>query len=278
MSGTGRQRPRQPAHAAADVEHGLARADLHVRQAQHPVDDLLPALPERASVRIVVADLVVDEVERVLARPLVPVTLGVSLCHPRHRTGQPAVSSAPAATCALLRCRAVGGPENARRRWRWAIFAVLVLAAVVVGVLVSVSLVDGKSLMSYTADDSLISFRYSQNLADGHGPVWNLTGSRTDGYTSALWMFLIAIPTALGADPAVAAKVLSLIAGAGILALLAFAGGRRALLARVIAIGALVLSPAFLTLTVQGLETTVAALMATAVAWLLFRAVRSPGS
>jgi hypothetical protein len=154
----------------------------------------------------------------------------------------------------------------------------LAVAAVVVAMLVTVPLVDGKSLMSYTADDSFISFRYSENLANGHGPVWNVDGSKTDGYTSALWMALVAIPAAVEADPVVAAKVISLLAGAGILVLLAFAGGARAPLVRVVALAALVLSPAFLTLTVQGLETIVAALMATLAAWLLFQALRSPGN
>jgi arabinofuranosyltransferase len=152
----------------------------------------------------------------------------------------------------------------------------MTVAIVIAGMLIAVPLVDGQTLASYTADDSYISFRYSDNLADGHGPVWNAVGPRADGYTSALWMALVAVPTAVGADPAVAAKVLGLLAGALIVLVLGVAGGRRALLARAIAIGALVLSPTFLTLTVQGLETTLAALMATLAAWTLVRAIRSP--
>ena len=154
--------------------------------------------------------------------------------------------------------------------------AALALAVIAAAVMIAVPLVDGQPLAGYTADDSFISFRYSENLADGHGPVWNHVGPQTDGYTSALWMALVAAPAAVGADPVVAAKVLGLLAGAGILVLLAFAGGRRAPLARVVAMAALVLSPAFMTLTVQGLETTVAAFLATAAAWLLVRAVRAP--
>jgi hypothetical protein len=154
---------------------------------------------------------------------------------------------------------------------------ILGVAVAVAAGLVAVPLVDGKSLMSYTADDSFISFRYSENFANGDGPVWNLAGPRTDGYTSVLWMLLIAIPATVGADPVIVAKVFGALAGGAILAILAFAGGRGGLLARIVAIAALVASPAFLTLTVQGLETTVGALMATLAAWLLFRAVQSPG-
>ena len=157
------------------------------------------------------------------------------------------------------------------------VIALLVAAVVAATLVVVVPLVEGEPLIGYTADDALISFRYSENLANGHGPVWNTSGPRADGYTSALWMVLVAIPDAVGADPEVAAKVLSLLAGLAIVALLALAGPRRAALVRAVAIGALVLSPAFLTLTVQGMETTVAALLATLVAWLLVAAVRSPG-
>jgi hypothetical protein len=157
-------------------------------------------------------------------------------------------------------------------------FVAVSMAVAVAAVLVTVPLVDGKSLMSYTADDAFISFRYSENLSDGHGPVWNLDGPRTDGYTSALWMVLVAVPGVVNADPVVAAKVLGVLAALALLLLLAFAGGRGGLLVRIVAIAALALSPAFLTLTIQGMETTAATLMAAVAAWLLVRAVRSPNS
>jgi arabinofuranosyltransferase len=174
-------------------------------------------------------------------------------------------------------------PAGPLTRHRWATGTVatavaVAVAIVIAGILIAVPLVDGQTLASYTADDSYISFRYSDNLANGHGPVWNTVGPRADGYTSALWMALVAVPTAVGADPAVAAKVLGLLAGALIVLVLGVSGGRRAPLARAVAIGALVLSPAFLTLTVQGLETTLAALMATLAAWTLVRTIRSPSN
>jgi hypothetical protein len=170
-----------------------------------------------------------------------------------------------------------------RSGWRWraltherALIAALLAAVVAVTVLVTVPLVDGQPLISFTADDALISFRYSDNLANGHGPVWNLTGPRTDGYTSALWMALIAAPDAIGADPAAAAKVLGLLAALAIALMLAVAGPRRATVVRGAAIGTLALSPAFLTLAVQGMETIWAAMLATATAWLMVRAVQVP--
>src|SRR4051794_4271668 len=143
--------------------------------------------------------------------------------------------------------------------------------------LVLVPLVDGVPLLRFTADDAYISFRYSTNLAGGHGPVWNVVGAHADGYTSPLWMALVAIGDLLGAGLEAWSKVLSLLAAGGIAALLAFAGGRGALLVRAVAIGFLALSPAFMAITVQGFETTTAAFLATATAALLLRAMRRPG-
>jgi hypothetical protein len=40
-----------------------------------------------------------------------------------------------------------------------------------------------RAYFRFTSDDAYISFRYAQNLADGHGPVWN-PGERVEGYTT----------------------------------------------------------------------------------------------
>jgi hypothetical protein len=37
------------------------------------------------------------------------------------------------------------------------------------------------------ADDQMISMRYAENLAGGHGLVWNAGGERVEGYTNFLW-------------------------------------------------------------------------------------------
>jgi hypothetical protein len=169
---------------------------------------------------------------------------------------------------------------SARRRaleQPWAIPAALTLAAAAAIVLLTVPLVDGQPLLSYTADDAQITFRYSDNIATGHGPVWNHVGPRADGYTSAAWTFLLALPAALGIGLPAAAKALGLLCAAAIVLMLALAGGRKAVLVRIVAIAALALSPAFLALTVQGMETIFAAMLATAVALLLAAAMRRPG-
>ena len=50
---------------------------------------------------------------------------------------------------------------------------------------------------SFLCDDAFITFRYAQNLAGGHGPVFN-QGERVEGYTSYLWMILMAAVIRLG--------------------------------------------------------------------------------
>ena len=56
--------------------------------------------------------------------------------------------------------------------------------------------------MSFVCDDAFISFRYAQNLAQGHGLVFNL-GERVEGYTNFLWTLLLGLIVAVGARPEV---------------------------------------------------------------------------
>jgi arabinofuranosyltransferase len=50
------------------------------------------------------------------------------------------------------------------------------------------------------AGDAYVTFRYARNLAEGHGPVYNI-GEYVEGYANFLWMVLVAIPGALLGDP-----------------------------------------------------------------------------
>jgi hypothetical protein len=69
-------------------------------------------------------------------------------------------------------------------------------------------------LWSYTVDDTFISLRYAQHLAQGHGLVYNL-GQRVEGYTNFLWTVLLALPFVLHIDPIVFIKVVNLALLAG---------------------------------------------------------------
>jgi len=62
------------------------------------------------------------------------------------------------------------------------------------------------------AEDAFITFRYSLNIAQGNGPVFN-PGERVEGYSNFLWMILIALPKALfGADIVTTASVFGVLA------------------------------------------------------------------
>ena len=63
-------------------------------------------------------------------------------------------------------------------------------------------------MFRFTVDDAYITLRYSQNVARGAGAVYNTIGPRAEGYTSFLWMLLLAIPHVIRANALVAAKAL----------------------------------------------------------------------
>jgi len=72
----------------------------------------------------------------------------------------------------------------AATRFSWTKGVVAVLAAAAVLVL------HGRIYQNYLVDDAFISFRYAQNLAAGHGVVWNI-GEHVEGYTNFLWVLIL---------------------------------------------------------------------------------------
>jgi len=71
--------------------------------------------------------------------------------------------------------------------WRLREQPLYALAVVVIGG-TALLLLHGR-YFDYYADDAFITLRYSRNLADGLGPVWN-RGERVEGYTTFLWMLM----------------------------------------------------------------------------------------
>ncbi|HEU4723671.1 MAG TPA: hypothetical protein VFU59_00090 [Candidatus Eisenbacteria bacterium] len=71
----------------------------------------------------------------------------------------------------------------------------------------------------FLTDDAFISFRYAQNLSQGHGLVFNPGGERVEGYTNLLWVLILAGFDALGLAPERVANVLSVAATAALVAL-----------------------------------------------------------
>lgn len=68
-------------------------------------------------------------------------------------------------------------------------------------------------------DDAFISFRYSKNLAAGHGLTWNPGAPPTEGYTNFLFVVALAPFIRLGWDPLLVARLLSLLAASGLAAI-----------------------------------------------------------
>jgi hypothetical protein len=62
----------------------------------------------------------------------------------------------------------------------------------------------------YTNDDALIFSRFAVHLAEGNGPVYNL-GERVEGFTSPLWVALVAASSLISSDVIVTAKVMGVI-------------------------------------------------------------------
>jgi len=68
----------------------------------------------------------------------------------------------------------------------------------------------------FVIDDAFISFRFAQNLVDGHGLVFNV-GDRVEGYSNLLYVLLTAVGLKLGLDPLLWGRFLGTAAMAGLL-------------------------------------------------------------
>ncbi len=59
----------------------------------------------------------------------------------------------------------------------------------------------------FTLDDAFITLRYAKHLAAALGPAWNPGAEPVEGYTTALWLLLLAAGQLLGLDGVLVAKV-----------------------------------------------------------------------
>lgn len=129
------------------------------------------------------------------------------------------------------------------------------IRAVVVAVAVLLFVLACAGFRDSVIDDAFIVFRYADHLLAGHGPVFN-PGERVEGFTSPLWLLLLAAGRAAGFDYLSLVPAFGIAFGAAaILATHALARrvapGWPALLAPVL----LAVHPAFAMWSVHGLET-----------------------
>jgi tetratricopeptide (TPR) repeat protein len=66
----------------------------------------------------------------------------------------------------------------------------------------------------FIQDDAFITFRYIRNFIDGNGLVFNI-GERVEGYTTFLWLMILAIPAKLGINLIPASRYLGVALGMG---------------------------------------------------------------
>lgn len=81
-------------------------------------------------------------------------------------------------------------------------------------------------LWPFTVDDTYITLRYAANLAAGHGPVYNVEPPRAEGYTSFLWMLVLAVPHLAGLAAAAVAKGLGVLLTTGTVGLASLLAAR----------------------------------------------------
>ncbi|MCB9670255.1 MAG: hypothetical protein H6734_12335 [Alphaproteobacteria bacterium] len=147
------------------------------------------------------------------------------------------------------------------------------VAGLLVGILAVIAV--QVALQPWTLDDAYISFRYAENLARGEGLVYN-PGEWVEGYTTFLWVFLLGVGNALGADTRTLAKVLGVGFALATLGLVAFASRLvRAVDAREGAVGAGLLGTcgAFAAWVMPGMEVPLVALLLTGTALACVRAL-----
>ncbi len=83
--------------------------------------------------------------------------------------------------------------------------------------LISLLFVIHALFLSCVSEDAYISFRYAENLIQGHGLVWNIGESPVEGYTNFLWIILSALALGLGLPVAVFTLALGIASGIAII-------------------------------------------------------------
>ncbi|OQO89954.1 hypothetical protein B1813_19140 [Saccharomonospora piscinae] len=139
---------------------------------------------------------------------------------------------------------------------------------------------------NWLVDDAAITFAYARSLAEGFGPVLQPGAEPVEGFSNPSWLLLLALGRLLGLfdrgtiagipDYVLFPKGLALLCCAGILVLchLVFRRVvRRAWLATALAGAALAALPSFVIWSFSGLENSLYALLVTALASVLVRAV-----
>ena len=79
----------------------------------------------------------------------------------------------------------------------------------------------------FLTDDAFISFRYSVNLAHGHGLVFNPGWERVEGYSNFLWVLILGVLDMVGIRPEQSAAPISMLLTIGLWAMVAWFAWRQ---------------------------------------------------
>lgn len=135
---------------------------------------------------------------------------------------------------------------------------------------------------AFGVDDSYIFFRYAQNLAAGDGFVFNAGESPGEGFTSWIWLLLLALSNWIGINIITASKVLGLLfhlSGGWMLYLTVrktVAGDWPAKLSALLLTGFFLVNYRLLAHSVSGMETSLYILVVLVIIHMTTRAVSAP--
>lgn len=93
----------------------------------------------------------------------------------------------------------------------------LLVTAVLLTVALTLFLYYLSRVWDFTVDDTFITLRYARNLANGQGITFNPGEQPVEGYTTFLWMLLMAVPHFLGLPSVATAKVFGVLCTLGTL-------------------------------------------------------------
>jgi arabinofuranosyltransferase len=169
----------------------------------------------------------------------------------------------------MQNAQAASEPSPSRRTLPWIAFA---LAAIPI-------LVHNTLIQPWTMDDAYIYFRYAENWANGAGIVFN-PGVHVEGYTTILWVALLAAGEAVGLNLELFSKGLGLAFTLGALGLVAHAHRFvEELDARTSAFAAVLLgsSGVFAVWSMSGMDAPMVAFFSLAILLCHARAMANPG-
>jgi hypothetical protein len=166
--------------------------------------------------------------------------------------------------------RTAGSPTGADSRLRRICVAVVLLGAVIL-------LMHAARYLNFLEDDALIPATYAHRLLAGEGLTWT-DGTRVEGYSSMLWVLLLALLGLFQDDLVTAIRVLGVTTSIATIVVLAFWRPRRSASWAAVATGTgiFVLAAPVAIWTVGGLEQPLLGLLLVAATGSLIGAIEGP--